>query len=595
MDTDPSHREKLSAVYETFRFRPGLGSVIVFLGFITASLEGIGLGFLIPIVEIAQSSSPPANADGIIGGFVRVYALLGVPLTLEYLIVGVLLVMAIKVSLSFLATWLSSILSLSYQRHLRKRLFDAILTGSIEYIDEVGSDTLLNSLITETQRASVIVMAVFGLVGTVLRGLVYLAIAAVLSPVLTLIALIALTISTVTVRYILEPAYTAGEFVAETNDRMQSVAQTTIQGMRDVRLFNMQPELRERVHTVLDDFVDSGVRLRRNKAILNNLNQFANITVIFALVYIGFNFTNLSLSGLGVFLFAVFRLSPVINELNNKFYRIDGQLPQLIRVLTRIDELDEHDSIEDDGTQPVTGVEQIVFDTVSFGYQVDEPVLEDVSFSVEKGETIAFVGPSGAGKSTIASLLSRLQTPDSGQIYADDIPIDQFKLNQWRGQLAVVRQNPFLFDGTLKSNITIANREATNADIQRVCETAQVTEFLDDLPNGYETELGEDGVRLSGGQKQRVAIARALLKDADVLILDEATSELDSNIEQEVYRRISAVEHQYATISIAHRLSTVRDADQIYTLVGGAVAESGTHEQLVSAGGPYSELYTTQS
>jgi subfamily B ATP-binding cassette protein MsbA len=142
--------------------------------------------------------------------------------------------------------------------------------------------------------------------------------------------------------------------------------------------------------------------------------------------------------------------------------------------------------------------------------------------------------------------------------------------------------------------VTVGNRNASQHAVEQACEIARVTEFLPELPAGYDTELGEDGVRLSGGQKQRVAIARALLKDADVLVLDEATSELDSNIEQEVYDGIRGLEGQYITISIAHRLSTVRDADCIYTLVNGSVTETGTHEQLLKNKGTYADLYATQ-
>jgi subfamily B ATP-binding cassette protein MsbA len=591
MDSDL--REKADAVFEAARFRPWLGVVIVALSLGTALLEGVGLGFLLPIVEVARSSGPPSDASGVLRAFVRVYATLGLPFTLEYLIGGIAAVMTIRVGLGFLSTVLQSRLSLGYQRYLRRQLFDAVTYGPVEYVDQTGSDALLNSLITETNRASVIVMAVFNALQVLLRGLIYLLVAAVLSPVLTLVALVGLGASTLSVRYVLEPAYTAGDRVASTNDRIQSTVQTSVQGMRDIRLFTMREQFAERMREALNEYVESGVRLRRNQAALNGLNKLANAFVVFGLVYVGFRFTGLSLAELGVFLFAVFRLSPILNNLNNQLYRVDGQLPHLIRVRRRCAELADIRSPDTDGGRPIESVDRVAFKDVSFSYN-DNPALDGVSFAVERGEKVAFVGPSGAGKSTIVALLTRLRTPSEGRILADDTPIEEFDVKTWRERLAVVRQHPFLFDGTLRENVTIGNEDASQTAIERACRVAQVTEFLGELPDGYETALGEDGVRLSGGQRQRVAIARALLKDADVLVLDEATSELDSNIEQRVYEGIQSLEAQYATVGIAHQLSTVNDADRIYTLVDGSITEIGTHDQLLDREGTYADLYATQ-
>jgi subfamily B ATP-binding cassette protein MsbA len=214
---------------------------------------------------------------------------------------------------------------------------------------------------------------------------------------------------------------------------------------------------------------------------------------------------------------------------------------------------------------------------------------------VQKEEFVAFVGQSGAGKSTIVSLLARMYDPDDGEIRADGVPIDEYEIEAWRERIAVVRQQPFIFTDTLENNVTIGNRDATRRDVERVCKIAKVNEFVDDLPNGYESQLGDDGVRLSGGQRQRVALARALLKDADFLVLDEATSDLDSNLEKEVQAAIESMDREYGIIAIAHRLSTVKNADRIYTVDNGEIIESGTHQELLEEEGDYAELYTIQS
>lgn len=229
-----------------------------------------------------------------------------------------------------------------------------------------------------------------------------------------------------------------------------------------------------------------------------------------------------------------------------------------------------------------------------FSYEEGEPVLENVSFEFESGDFVAFVGPSGAGKSTITSLLALLYRPDSGVIRANGSSIGNFGAGDWRSRISVVRQNPYIFDTTLRENLTIGNRNATDDEIETACKVAQVTEFLNELPNGYETELGDQGVKLSGGQRQRLAIARALLRNAELLILDEATSDLDSSLEAQVQEGIENLDREYTVLTVAHRLSTVRNADRIYALKDGRIVEEGTHDELLNEEGVYASLHGMQ-
>jgi len=272
---------------------------------------------------------------------------------------------------------------------------------------------------------------------------------------------------------------------------------------------------------------------------------------------------------------------------------MEGNLSHLVRTQEFVEDLDGRR--ESDGEAIPGRVSQIEFDEVRFSYTDDEQVLNGISFSVERGEFIAFVGQSGAGKSTIVSLLARFYDPDTGSITADGRPIEAYDLRAWRDRIAVVRQQPFIFNDTLKGNITIGNREATQAAVERVCAIAKVDEFVDDLPNRYESQLGDDGVRLSGGQRQRVALARALLTDADFLVLDEATSDLDSNLEEQVQTSIEEMDRDYGILAIAHRLSTVQNADRIYTVHQGQIMETGQHDDLVANNGIYAELYGIQA
>ena len=236
------------------------------------------------------------------------------------------------------------------------------------------------------------------------------------------------------------------------------------------------------------------------------------------------------------------------------------------------------------------------FENIAFSYpgRKDVPVLKDISLSATNGEQIALVGPSGAGKSTIASLLLKFYEPDSGTIYFDDRPADLFPLSQLRAQMALVPQEVILFGGTIRENIAYGKPAATDEEIVSAAKKANAHEFISRFPEEYETIVGERGIKLSGGQRQRIAIARAILKDPAILILDEATSSLDSESEQLVHEALENLMMGRTSFIIAHRLSTVRNAHKIVVIDKGIVSESGTHQQLINENGLYRKLNEMQ-
>jgi len=220
--------------------------------------------------------------------------------------------------------------------------------------------------------------------------------------------------------------------------------------------------------------------------------------------------------------------------------------------------------------------------------------LEHVSFQIQSGQTVALVGPSGAGKTTLAQLLMRFWDPSEGSILLSGEDLREYRLEELRSKMALVAQDTYLFNSSLKENILIAKPDASHSEIVKAIEMSSLSELVESLPKGFDTMVGERGTSLSGGQRQRVAIARAFLKDAPILILDEATSHLDALSESEVRGALDKLKEDRTTIIIAHRLSTIRNADQIIVLDGGSIKESGNHDQLLKNQGLYSQLVYKQ-
>ena len=256
--------------------------------------------------------------------------------------------------------------------------------------------------------------------------------------------------------------------------------------------------------------------------------------------------------------------------------------------------------VQPDVVDPPEGVDsgrvrgKVHFEGVDFEYEPDLPVLNNVSFEIKPGQTLALVGPTGAGKSTIVSLIPRFYDPKRGRVLIDGIDISEMRLASVRRNVSMVLQDTFLFAGTVKENLRFGNERASDEEIVAAAKAANAHSFIEALPRGYDTRVGERGVRLSGGQKQRLSIARAILNEAPILILDEATSSVDTQTEEEIQKALHELMQERTAIVIAHRLSTVRHADLIAVLEGGSIVELGTHEHLMRCKGLYRNLYDRQ-
>lgn len=331
----------------------------------------------------------------------------------------------------------------------------------------------------------------------------------------------------------------------------------------------------------------------------HSVMQFLSDVLYLVIIFVGGLFLYYRKIDAGEFAAFILYVSLFLNPIN-RFVTLFEQLQEGMSGFMRFDEIMRECGETDNGEYELSSVKgDIVFDSVSFGYSsgADNPerlVISNLNLNIKAGETLALVGPSGGGKSTLCNLIPRFYNINSGKITLDGVDIRDIKLHSLRKNIGIVSQNIFLFDGTIKENIAYGNLDASDGQIVEAAKKANIHDYIATLEKGYDTEVGERGVKLSGGQKQRIAIARVFLKNPKLLILDEATSALDNVTEMQIQSALEELSSGRTVIVVAHRLSTVKGADEIVVLDKSGIVEKGTHEQLLLLGGEYKRLYSYQ-
>jgi len=375
-----------------------------------------------------------------------------------------------------------------------------------------------------------------------------------------------------------------------------SALEESISGIRVVKSFTQEHYEENRFkYRIEKTFTSTMERTRLRAAFipLVSLLGFAAVTII---MWVGGQFVlnqTLTPGELVAFLIYMIMVAGPLGEFASVYTRIR----EAIGAADRIFEIMETSSepVQAEEARPLPSIKgKVVFHDVSFSYEPDDPVLQDINLVVEPSEVIALVGPSGVGKTTMVNLIPRFFDPTQGSIEIDGHPITAVSLNSLRSQIGLVPQETFLFGGTILDNIAYGDPNSSQEEIVAAAKAAYAHNFIKDLPNGYDTEVGERGIRLSAGQRQRIAIARALLKDPRILILDEATSALDSESEQMVQKALQILMENRTTFVIAHRLSTIKNADRILVLKEGQIVEEGSHQVLMDEEGLYHHLWQLQ-
>ena len=480
---------------------------------------------------------------------------------------------------------------------MRKSVQQHVIRLPISYFDSTKSGVLISRIMTDAEGLRNLVgTGIVQLIGGLITASVALSVLFYLNWQLTLITLSVLGIFGAIMATVFKKIRPLFRERSEINAEVTGRLSESLSGNRIVKAYTAEKR-EDRI------FGDGVHRLYENvaKSITAVSGASAGSTLLFGIIgslmmWIGGRAVLDGSMSLGDFVSYVFFTGMVAVPMV-QISNIGTQITEAFAGLDRIRDLQKEvtEEEDDDRRQPVKDLEgQVAFDEVWFEYEEDVPVLKGVSFEAPAGSTTALVGSSGSGKSTLISLVMAFNRPKSGRLLVDGQDLDDLRLYDYRSHLGIVLQDNFLFDGTIAENIAYGHPEARREDIERAGSIAHCPAFVDQFEDGYDTVVGERGVKLSGGQRQRIAIARAVLADPRILILDEATSSLDSESEAQIQDGLETLRRGRTTFVIAHRLSTIRSADQILVLEEGKIIERGNHESLYDLGGRYRELHDRQ-
>jgi subfamily B ATP-binding cassette protein MsbA len=553
----------------------------------------LGLGLVLMVINRVSGLVLPASTkylvDDVIGK--RHFKLL-------YPLVGVVLVATLIQGLTSFA--LTQTLSKAAQKliaELRRRVQEHVGRLSVSYYDANKTGMLVSRIMSDVEGVrNLLGTGLVDFVGGLLTAVIAFAVLIRLSPVMTGIAFTFLLIFGVGLRKafrVIRPIFRErAKITAEVTGRLTE----SLGGVRVVKGYHAEAREHEVFSSGVERLLQNVVKTLTATSVMS-LSSSTLMGVIGAIVM--FMGTRQILAGkltLGGFftytMFLGYLAAPLIQVVG-----IGTQITEAIAGLERtrevLDEIPENEDPDRTVTLgPIRG--DIAFQNVNFAYELQRTVLHDVSFHAWPGTVTALVGSSGSGKSTIIGLIAAFHKPNEGQVLVDGVDLSKIRLESYRTQLGMVLQDSFLFDGSIRENVAFSKPDATEAEILRACAIARVDEFAEKYELKYDTIIGERGVKLSGGQRQRVSIARAILANPRILILDEATSSLDSESEALIQEGLAYLMQGRTTFVIAHRLSTIRRADQILVVEAGSVVERGTHRELFALGGRYYDLYTKQ-
>ena len=583
----------------------GLLAAGLVITFLASVLDGFVLVMLIPLLKnlfgtAGELRTGSTQLEAFVEGLVRPLVAGLTPTQAAARLVVVLVIgLLLKNALSYLSSQITVRAQEGLVRELRIRLFDHLLTLELGFFQRTRAGQVISAMMADVdQTKTVITASLVSLFQNLVVVAVTLVVLSQISLRLTLFTLAFVPLLVVLLQRLVRRLRRHARARSKERGEVTATVAERIGAIRLIRSYGEEARESAAFRTQTDRYRKQVIRTQRFSSLTSPITEVFSGFLVILIIWAA---TSPGLLGLGaplapatiiVFLMASLRLTSPLKTISGFPATMAIALGAAERIFEVLDE--PPTEVDQPGEGEARFEREIVFDRVGFRYGDGDPVLGGISLTIPKGKVVALVGPSGAGKTTLADLLPRFHDPTEGRILLDGVPLTRLKRRSLRALMGVVSQDTVLLNNTVFANIAYGSPDATRERVEAAAEAANAAGFIRQLPQGFDTVLGERGTRLSGGQRQRIAIARALLRDPPILILDEATSALDTESERLVQQAIDRLMQERTVLVIAHRLATVRDADEIVVLDEGRIVQRGTHDELYRAGGLYRRLHDLQ-
>ena len=515
----------------------------------------------------------------------------------KWLPILIFVLMVLRSIFGFGSSYLMAKIGRSTIRDMRQEFFEKMTFLSASYYDNVPSSTLVSKFIFDIEQTAVMMTETLAsMIRNALTAIGLIAWMIYLDWRLCLIAVFSVPLVAYVTHYSNKKFRNASDQIQNSMGDIAETIKENALGQKIIKIYGAQKAQIDNFTLVNKDNFIKNMRRARVSAAIVPVTTLCIAPVFAIILYVYLNYLVEGTDAAGRFVSFLGALVMLMSPLKN-LVKVNEKLQVGITAANSIFQVIDLEKEEDKGEIAISSSNGIIqFENVNFHYQGEmKEVISEVNLEINSGEKVALVGSSGSGKSTLASLLMRFYTPSQGKILLDGVDIKNYRLSDYRSLFSLVNQDPLLFDNTIRHNITYGAQSINEEKLQRAVEAAYVSEFLDEMPDGLDTQIGEHGSRLSGGQKQRISIARAFYKNAPILILDEATSALDVKSERYIQEALNVLMQNRTSIVIAHRLSTIENADKIFVLKDGSLVESGNHGELLKKQGVYSDFHNTNN
>ena len=561
---------------------------------LAASFEGFGLGFLLVFL---QSLTTPGSEPVKTGIEWFDLLILGINTSaterLYRIFALIVITTCMRASFNYLAQVCINFSEISLVDSLRKRIFEQLEAQTLNYFNHKKSGELVNILTNEMERIRQLFGGVAFFITRSFAIIVYSTSLFMLSWKLSIVAILLFSLVAVGLSTLNKQIRERSFGITTANDNFTSRTLEFIEGIRTIHAFSTQEFERERYYQASEKIVNTVKSIDVISLVVKPVAESVSTLILISMIIVALTTGLMEVSALLTFFFVLFRIMPMIQDINGVLAFLTTQAG----AVENIKDLLKSDGkvYFKNGTLKFPGLKRSIdLVSVDFDYNHNQRVLHNITLSIKQGEMTALVGGSGAGKTTLADLIPRFHDATEGYIYIDDVDIRKFEIHSLRRQIAVVSQNTFIFNTSVWENIAYGTPTATEAAIKEAAKLANALEFIEEMPEGFRTQLGDRGVRLSGGQKQRIAIARALLRNPEILILDEATSALDSVSERLIQESLEQLSLGRTVIVIAHRLSTIAKANKVVVLEQGRIVEQGKYQELLEMQGKLWQYHQMQ-